>query len=694
MVAQPKPAQSAEILAHLTASGSRFLSELLSLAASSQQEFIRATRHLGVHGVGAARAELLARGSILAREAWSKDYTPMRLAVSLVDTLTNPIDPRFLGWPLPDRNPSLEAADIAITLLEGMAYIQEPLSYLPKWLEVAAHADHVYGNNWQFAPILAQLVLQKLGRQTDKALLRHRCEQLCANARDGLYFDSAGTFDYYAFWAWHYYLHHLRIHFGSDAPSLPDAEATLGTLDCLVTSDGSLIRVGRSCEYQEAALFPCLSILATHRDRKIREKARTLYWAFWKSRLSIWMSADWTTFFAHRGDRHCSEWFYGTTYSCLWALRGIDANLLANLAAQEASITKRLPGQVSVLPRTGVFVRSHVVNSHALRVLPRRFSRIQPMSHYGAQVFAQAGDVRVTATISLNGLAFAASASLGSFVYDSDHRITVALMPTGKSVWMAVQPPDKAISVQLRGLDPRHWAQISAQVEIASADQGSLLVKPQTRLLLCMRLDGSPWIAESLQIGFRDEPPNHTIRALSDTQKHFESLYGRFDDPWGHANFRRWVANLMLADLMLKDQVDWGAVLDVGCGRGDTVALLRDLGIPSVGIDISRAAIVAGRKRWPMYASAISEGTIESSISFPPNLTVLLKDVDYYVPQGEGKALVTRVQAASGRILLVRTGSATRLASPLEGLLRRNFWSRPVKHELDRFPLSVTEFRL
>jgi len=35
-------------------------------------------------------------------------------------------------------------------------------------------------------------------------------------------------------------------------------------------------------------------------------------------------------------------------------------------------------------------------------------------------------------------------------------------------------------------------------------------------------------------------------------------------------------------DLMLKDQVT-GRVLDVGCGRGDTVALLRDLGIPSVG---------------------------------------------------------------------------------------------------------------
>jgi len=58
-------AQSAEILAHLTARVRVSLRAALA-GASSQQEFIRATRHLGVHGVGAARAELLARGSILA----------------------------------------------------------------------------------------------------------------------------------------------------------------------------------------------------------------------------------------------------------------------------------------------------------------------------------------------------------------------------------------------------------------------------------------------------------------------------------------------------------------------------------------------------------------------------------------------------------------------------------------------------
>lgn len=59
-----------------------------------------------------------------------------------------------------------------------------------------------------------------------------------------------------------------------------------------------------------------------------------------------------------------------------------------------------------------------------------------------------------------------------------------------------------------------------------------------------------------------------------------------------------------------------GRILDIGCGAGDTLAILKDIGWDVYGIDIDRFAIAAARKRG---LSHVSLGTYKDLVKYPDN---------------------------------------------------------------------------
>jgi Uncharacterized protein conserved in bacteria (DUF2264) len=669
---RPRDAATAEaVFTALCDAGARLLSEVLSLAGSPEQAFLEATPHLGAHGSGAARAELLARGGILARAPWRDGA---RRVLSLADALTDPDDPRFVGWPWPGQNPTLEVADLAITLLHAPADQVPELHHLPRWLEEAADVGHRYENNWQLAPIFAQVALRRLGRQVDRALLSARLGRLGQRHVDGIYLDSPDAFDLYPFWAWHYYLHHLSIHLGDEAPPLPDADITLAVLDCLVSREGAILPVGRSIAYQEAALFPCIAIARTHPAPHTRAEARRLYWVFWRSRLHTdWGSADWREIFAARAPRHCADWFYGTTHSCLWALRGVDPGLLAALAAGSGAEPTRSRGRIAVLPSVGVFTRSPVASACALRLRPERFTRVRPAAVYDASVVAASLDHSLRLSVVEPVLSCRRESATLVSLEDATGRTTGVLVPTGRSVWLALHPSTRPIRVRIEGARLSVAAGLDAGLRL-DAD-GLLSVPPDTGLLLCVRLDGAPCVlgaVESSPAAAPRECPLPVIRSLQDAQGYFDRLYACHGDPWAHANVRRWLGNFALSDLILRDaELRDAAYFDLGCGLGDTVALLRDRGVAARGGDVAPQAVKAAAARWQGHARAFAEihdpGDLQG---LDPGTVLLLKDVDYYLSASDVERLLSVVRKARLRVLVVRTGRSIAASSPAEAMLR------------------------
>jgi SAM-dependent methyltransferase len=224
---------------------------------------------------------------------------------------------------------------------------------------------------------------------------------------------------------------------------------------------------------------------------------------------------------------------------------------------------------------------------------------------------------------------------------------------------------------------------------------GVLALPPKTGFLLCMRFDGSPWVLETATRLVSSELSKLTLRSMPNVAEYFNDLYARHEDPWSYANVRRWLGNFAIADLILKDDVlRHASFLDIGCGRGDTVALLRDLGIRARGIDLSIGAINAGRRRWPEHADVLAQGRPEALTDIDPNSVLLLKDVDYYMAAEEAARLLAVVLGARLRVLVVRTGRSALMTSPAEDVLGKQLRMRILDHPVEGFSLRVMEYGL
>ena len=254
------------------------------------------------------------------------------------------MSPFFIGWPIPGRNPTLEAADIAITVM-ALRELGLPLGNTCTWLARAAHDAHNYHNNWQFAPILGQLALECLGYTIDRRLLETRVLRLHRNRVGRLFLDeidrthATSCFDFYPFWAWSHYADAVQATGYNLRTGEADAEL-VRLLDLLVLSDGRFVTFGRSSAYDGAAFVPA-RLQSQSNYRPQRQRARAVYARYWRASLKEWMEERWLDRLIRLSARHCMQWSYGTSYSLMWALRGVDIELIEELLNEPEPATEK-----------------------------------------------------------------------------------------------------------------------------------------------------------------------------------------------------------------------------------------------------------------------------------------------------------------------------------------------------------------
>jgi SAM-dependent methyltransferase len=107
-------------------------------------------------------------------------------------------------------------------------------------------------------------------------------------------------------------------------------------------------------------------------------------------------------------------------------------------------------------------------------------------------------------------------------------------------------------------------------------------------------------------------------------------------ETWSSVDVSRWCADADAADLTMLRGVS-GPVLDVGCGPGRMVRAALDLGLPTLGVDVSAAAVrLAHRSGLPVLHRSIFEPLPHAGWS-----TILLADGNIGIG-GDPAALLVR----------------------------------------------------
>lgn len=641
-----------------------FWDDVEQVAALSNDAFAAVTPYAGIYGLGAARAELVARASsFVTRESVLRKLWP-RVAL-LLEEVTDPKSHLFVGWPEPGRNPTLEAADIAIAAiaLQGTGL---PLHCTLRWLTQAAQASHIYHNNWQFAPILAQLALASSEYPSDKMLLRSRLLRLDRNRIGRVYLDEVnkerGTYclDLYPFWAWSYYTDAVEAKGYELGAREADAEL-VRLLDLLVLADGRLIRFGRSSAYDGAALVPA-RLQCRRGDHELARRARDVYGRYWWAARTKWLEERWLDRLTRLSACHCSRWRYGTSYSVLWALRSFDLTLIdetRDVVAPEAArgLLVSVPSVAS-----GAKSRSSAVVAFAAQS-PGRYSHVHSQS-YSRLVIAEAdsGDHLLRTELAL------ATGVAGRSIGGARPSLTIlreirqkgssgllALMPTPRSIWVAA---DRGAAQ--KGLIAWRGSKSSDEDEL----DGAIIRQPGVSGAYVARLSINSKdvsvLSETRDLR-RDTAVAASLARSSQEKRlaYFDNLYRQASDPWSHAVFRRGLGNFVLADVMLQI-AHRASIIDIGCGSGDLTALLSDVGFDAFGVDCSGRALAHARRRWPIQASRFVN---RISVCRPESedVVLVLRDVDYY----NDRTFVENIwREASGigqpfMVLIARSGRAS-----------------------------------
>ena len=171
--------------------------------------------------------------------------------------------------------------------------------------------------------------------------------------------------------------------------------------------------------------------------------------------------------------------------------------------------------------------------------------------------------------------------------------------------------------------------------------------------------------------------PRHPMEPLRRTARRYRAC-GRFVQGYVAGKFRYDPVYAML--LSLAAQEPFGAVLDVGCGRGQTGIALLDAGAATAvyGYDWNRLHLRQAQKAaadLPFYAEACD---LSQHFEFPDSNTVLLIDVCYQLDTCAQIGLLNAVTRAARERILIRTadpahGLRSRVTRCLE-LLGRRFW--------------------
>ncbi len=94
-----------------------------------------------------------------------------------------------------------------------------------------------------------------------------------------------------------------------------------------------------------------------------------------------------------------------------------------------------------------------------------------------------------------------------------------------------------------------------------------------------------------------------------------------------HMDVGRWIADADFADLSLLSSVT-GPVIDIGCGPGRMVRAARDLGLETLGVDVSPTAIAIARDaglsvlRASVFDDIPGEGTWQTALLVDGNIGI------------------------------------------------------------------------
>ncbi|MBF0556677.1 MAG: methyltransferase domain-containing protein [Nitrospirae bacterium] len=78
----------------------------------------------------------------------------------------------------------------------------------------------------------------------------------------------------------------------------------------------------------------------------------------------------------------------------------------------------------------------------------------------------------------------------------------------------------------------------------------------------------------------------------------FEQMYRDFDDPWEQTIREQWASEKAVV-LNLIQKLKARKVIELGCGLGHFTKKISDLGIETIGIDISKTAIEKAKSNYP-----------------------------------------------------------------------------------------------
>ncbi len=125
-----------------------------------------------------------------------------------------------------------------------------------------------------------------------------------------------------------------------------------------------------------------------------------------------------------------------------------------------------------------------------------------------------------------------------------------------------------------------------------------------------------------------------------------------------HRSFKRWARG---EEAFTARQYAWilsllgkprGSLLDVGCGRGGFIAAARDAGYGVAGIDISRQALGAARRRMPSGSWALGDGEALPFRGGRFRAVTCLGSLEHFPDPAAGARELCRVLKRGGRAVI------------------------------------------
>jgi len=110
----------------------------------------------------------------------------------------------------------------------------------------------------------------------------------------------------------------------------------------------------------------------------------------------------------------------------------------------------------------------------------------------------------------------------------------------------------------------------------------------------------------------------------------FETMYQDFDDPWEQTTREEWASEKAIAiNLIQKSQCK--KVIELGCGLGHYTKKISDLGVETLGIDISKTAIQKAKTTYPKCNFAVGDILdFELIKQFKPDI-IIMAEITWYI---------------------------------------------------------------